>query len=59
MGIQYYTGVVSQHEQVILQREPQNRYDRNAVRVLNVRGEQVRKAVTSLIFLPLGKYRCV
>ena len=41
VGIQYYNGIVSRKEQVRLVREPTNRYDRNAIRVDNIRGEQV------------------
>ena len=41
VGIQYYNGIVSRKEQVRLVREPTNRYDRNAIRVDNIRDEQV------------------
>ena len=41
VGIQYYNGIVSRKEQVTLHREPRNQYDRNALRVDNVRREQV------------------
>ncbi|KAM4043571.1 helicase-like transcription factor isoform 2-T4 [Anomaloglossus baeobatrachus] len=41
VGIRYYTGVVNNNEMVGLQREPSNPYDRNAVKVNNVNGEQV------------------
>ena len=41
VGIQYYNGIVSRKEQVTINREPQNRFDRNALRVDNVRREQV------------------
>jgi len=34
-------GIVSKKEQVRLAREPTNPYDRNAIRVLNIRDEQV------------------
>ncbi|EEB94588.1 hypothetical protein MPER_06576, partial [Moniliophthora perniciosa FA553] len=32
VGIQYYTGLVGPEEEVILQREPRNKFDRNAIR---------------------------
>ncbi|KAJ4483290.1 HIRAN domain-containing protein [Lentinula aciculospora] len=36
VGIQYYKGLVGPGEEVILAREPSNRYDRNAIRVDNI-----------------------
>uniref|UniRef100_A0A3P8T179 Helicase like transcription factor n=1 Tax=Amphiprion percula TaxID=161767 RepID=A0A3P8T179_AMPPE len=41
VGLRYYTGVVNQGEMVGLVRQPQNPYDRNAVMVANVYGNQV------------------
>ncbi|XP_069474423.1 helicase-like transcription factor isoform X2 [Ambystoma mexicanum] len=41
VGLRYYTGVVNNNEMVALQREPTNPYDRNAVKVNNVNGDQV------------------
>ncbi|XP_073437165.1 helicase-like transcription factor [Dendrobates tinctorius] len=41
VGLRYYTGVVNNNEMVALQREPSNPYDKNAVKVNNVNGEQV------------------
>ncbi|KAE8604306.1 hypothetical protein XENTR_v10014665 [Xenopus tropicalis] len=41
VGLRYYSGVVNNNEMVALQREPNNQYDRNAVKVNNVNGEQV------------------
>ncbi|KAK7053402.1 hypothetical protein VNI00_004028 [Paramarasmius palmivorus] len=41
VGIQYYTGLVGPEEEVILQREPHNRFDRNAIQVLNIGRTQV------------------
>ncbi|KAM9777496.1 helicase-like transcription factor [Neosynchiropus ocellatus] len=41
VGLNYYTGVVNKGEMVGLKREPQNPYDRNAVMVTNVNGQQV------------------
>ncbi|KAM6414608.1 helicase-like transcription factor isoform 2-T2 [Rhynochetos jubatus] len=41
VGLRYYTGIVNNNEMVALQREPNNPYDKNAVRVNNVNGEQV------------------
>jgi len=41
VGLQYYTGVVNNNEMVSLERQPQNQYDRNAVKVSNVLGAQV------------------
>ncbi|KAJ3805975.1 SNF2 family N-terminal domain-containing protein, partial [Lentinula aff. lateritia] len=41
VGIQYYKGLVGPGEEVILTREPSNRYDRNAIRVDNIGHTQV------------------
>ncbi|XP_050758164.1 helicase-like transcription factor [Gymnogyps californianus] len=41
VGLRYYTGIVNNNEMVALQREPNNPYDKNAVKVNNVNGEQV------------------
>ncbi|XP_075873771.1 helicase-like transcription factor isoform X2 [Nelusetta ayraudi] len=41
VGLRYYTGVVNRGEMVGLVREPQNQYDRNAVMVTNIYGNQV------------------
>lgn len=41
VGIRYYNGIATQSEFVSLVREPRNPYDRNAIRVDNVRRQQV------------------
>ncbi|KAJ4316020.1 hypothetical protein N0V94_005647 [Neodidymelliopsis sp. IMI 364377] len=41
VGVRYYNGYATVGEMVICKREPQNRYDRNAIQVLNVQGEQI------------------
>ncbi|KAF8460516.1 SNF2 family N-terminal domain-containing protein [Kalaharituber pfeilii] len=41
VGVRYYNGITTPGEQVLLEREPSNIYDRNAIRVLNVMREQV------------------
>ncbi|KAL7547677.1 hypothetical protein ACHAWF_010962 [Thalassiosira exigua] len=41
VGIRYYSGVAHPGEFVALVREPRNPYDRNAIRVDNLRGEKV------------------
>ncbi|XP_045150954.1 helicase-like transcription factor isoform X2 [Echinops telfairi] len=41
VGLRYYTGVVNNNEMVALQREPTNSYDKNAIKVNNVNGNQV------------------
>lgn len=41
VGIRYYTGVVNNNEMVALEREPNNPYDKNAIKVNNVNGNQV------------------
>ncbi|XP_028587090.2 helicase-like transcription factor isoform X1 [Podarcis muralis] len=41
VGLRYYTGVVNNNEMVALQREPNNAYDKNAVKVNNANGDQV------------------
>ncbi|WWC89156.1 uncharacterized protein L201_004074 [Kwoniella dendrophila CBS 6074] len=41
VGVQYYRGLVGKGEYVILRREPQNKFDPNAVQVINASGNQV------------------
>ncbi|KAL5342935.1 SNF2 family N-terminal domain-containing protein [Aspergillus crustosus] len=41
VGVRYYRGHATIGEHVVLKREPQNKYDRNAIRVDNVMGDQV------------------
>ncbi|XP_006895634.1 PREDICTED: helicase-like transcription factor [Elephantulus edwardii] len=41
VGIRYYSGVVNNNEMVALQRDPNNPYDKNAIKVNNVNGNQV------------------
>lgn len=41
VGVQHYDGVVSDRESVVLQRQPRNPYDSNAIQVLNMRNEQI------------------
>ena len=40
-GIQHYSTNAKHHEWLILQREPNNQYDSNAIRVNNAKGEQI------------------
>lgn len=62
VGLRYYTGVAHPGEYVRLVREPRNPYDRNAVRVDNIHGEQVGhvKATMAVCLAPImddmGKY---
>jgi SWI/SNF-related matrix-associated actin-dependent regulator of chromatin subfamily A3 len=46
----YYSGVAHPGEFVTLIREPNNPYDRNAIRVDNLRGEKVGHVKVSLLF---------
>ncbi|GJE94457.1 SNF2 family N-terminal domain-containing protein [Phanerochaete sordida] len=41
VGVQYYKGMVGPGEEVRLLREPHNQYDRNAIKVVNIGGQQV------------------
>ncbi|KAF9222676.1 hypothetical protein BS17DRAFT_708165 [Gyrodon lividus] len=41
VGVQYYKGLVGPGEEVRLIREPHNKYDRNAIQVMNIGGTQV------------------
>jgi SWI/SNF-related matrix-associated actin-dependent regulator of chromatin subfamily A3 len=41
VGVQYYRGIATVDESLLLVREPSNPYDRNAIRVDNVLGIQV------------------
>mmetsp|Transcript_21448 Transcript_21448/g.46616 ORF Transcript_21448/g.46616 Transcript_21448/m.46616 type:complete len:533 (+) Transcript_21448:120-1718(+) len=55
VGIRYYTGVARPGEFVTLVREPRNPYDRNAIRVDNLRGEKVGhvKGTTAQTLAPI------
>ncbi|RSL92908.1 hypothetical protein CEP52_013572 [Fusarium oligoseptatum] len=41
VGVRYYNGYASPGETVLCRREPHNQYDRNAIRVNNVFGDQI------------------
>ncbi|RFU31148.1 hypothetical protein B7463_g5154, partial [Scytalidium lignicola] len=41
VGIRYYSGYATMGENVLLRREPENQYDRNAIAVQNVQGSQI------------------
>ncbi|GFF87517.1 putative SWI/SNF-related matrix-associated actin-dependent regulator of chromatin subfamily A member 3-like 1 [Aspergillus lentulus] len=41
VGVRYYNGYATVGEHVLLHREPNNPYDRNAIQVLNVMGNQI------------------
>ncbi|KAG1816100.1 SNF2 family N-terminal domain-containing protein, partial [Suillus subaureus] len=41
VGVQYYNGLVGPEEEVRLVREPQNKFDRNAIEVKNIGGTKV------------------
>mmetsp|Transcript_45123 Transcript_45123/g.94645 ORF Transcript_45123/g.94645 Transcript_45123/m.94645 type:complete len:876 (+) Transcript_45123:187-2814(+) len=55
VGIRYYSGVAHPGEYVSLVREPRNPYDRNAIRVDNLRGEKVGhiKATMAMHLAPI------
>lgn len=41
VGVRYYSGYATIGEMVVCRREPHNQYDRNAIQVLNVQGQQI------------------
>ncbi|KAF1836632.1 hypothetical protein BDW02DRAFT_566900 [Decorospora gaudefroyi] len=41
VGVRYYNGYATAGEMVVLRREPHNPYDSNAIRVINVQGDQL------------------
>ncbi|KAJ5287188.1 hypothetical protein N7478_002874 [Penicillium angulare] len=41
VGCRFYTGIATPGERVILQRDPQNPYDRNAIQINNIMGAQI------------------
>lgn len=41
VGLRYYNGYASAGEEVIVEREPTNAYDSNAIRILNVHRQQI------------------
>jgi hypothetical protein len=60
VGIRYYSGIVSNGENTRLQRQPSNSYDRNAIQVLTIGGEQVGhvpREVASLLAPQMDRLR--
>lgn len=55
VGIQYYTGYATEGEFVIVRREPSNPYDSNAIRIENVRRDQIGH-IPRQIAAKLAKY---
>jgi hypothetical protein len=45
VGVQYYRGIATMDENLLLVREPRNQYDRNAIRVDNVANIQVGQSI--------------
>ncbi|RKP06200.1 SNF2 family N-terminal domain-containing protein, partial [Thamnocephalis sphaerospora] len=41
LGLRYYRGIVGRRQHVLLERQPNNAYDGNAIRAMNIAGEQV------------------
>jgi SWI/SNF-related matrix-associated actin-dependent regulator of chromatin subfamily A3 len=41
VGVRYYSGYATIGEMVVVRREPNNAYDSNAIRILNVQGTQI------------------
>jgi SWI/SNF-related matrix-associated actin-dependent regulator of chromatin subfamily A3 len=62
VGVRYYNGYATIGEHVRLQREPGNPYDRNAIQVLNVMGNQIghipRDVAARLAKYMVRKLRC-
>ena len=55
VGIQYYTGYANVGEYVLVRREPRNQYDSNALRVENVRRDQIGH-IPRVMAAKLAKY---
>lgn len=55
VGVQYYRGFATLGEHVAVKREPQNPYDSNAIRVLNVMGQQIGH-IPRTVAAKLAKY---
>lgn len=55
VGVQYYNGIATAGEYVMIIREPQNRYDINAIRVDNVQRNQIGHIPRSMA-AKLAKY---
>lgn len=56
--MRYYNGFASPDEHVRLKREPQNPYDRNAIRVDNVMGAQIGH-IPRQVSAKLAKYMVI
>ncbi|KAI9924450.1 hypothetical protein ASPWEDRAFT_56533 [Aspergillus wentii DTO 134E9] len=55
VGVRFYSGVATLGEHVILNRQPENQYDRNAIRVDNVMGNQIGH-IPRLVAAKLASY---
>ncbi|KAF2810532.1 uncharacterized protein BDZ99DRAFT_508925 [Mytilinidion resinicola] len=55
VGCRYYNGLATFGEMVVLKREPQNQYDRNAIQVRNVQGNQIGH-IPKQVAAKLAKY---
>ncbi|KAF2759342.1 hypothetical protein EJ05DRAFT_451626 [Pseudovirgaria hyperparasitica] len=55
VGVQYYAGQATAGELFLVRREPNNMYDRNAIRALNVREEQIGH-IPRAVAAKLAKY---
>ena len=55
VGLQYYSGFANQGEYIVLAREPNNHKDRNAIKVENVRRQQIGY-VPRQVAVKLAKY---
>lgn len=55
MGVRFYSGYASSGERVTLQREPFNKHDQNAIKVLSVMGAQIGH-IPRIVASDLAKY---
>ncbi|KAF2134281.1 hypothetical protein P153DRAFT_307360 [Dothidotthia symphoricarpi CBS 119687] len=55
VGVRYYDGYATVGEMVICRREPHNKYDANAIQVLNVQGQQIGH-IPKTVASKLAKY---
>ncbi|KAF3005902.1 hypothetical protein E8E13_009536 [Curvularia kusanoi] len=55
VGVRYYNGYATLGEMVVCRREPANQYDRNAIQVLNVQGDQIGH-IPKTLAAKLAKY---
>ncbi|KAI9591356.1 P-loop containing nucleoside triphosphate hydrolase protein [Syncephalis fuscata] len=61
VGLRYYHGMVGRNQSVVLERQPDNPYDTNAIRAMNIAGEQIGHIPKghAAAFAPMIDRKCI